>query len=63
MLAVLAGCSGRNNLSDAYGNFESIEYLISAEGQGKILEFELEENRSNVSNLEEARIEKLKKIK
>jgi len=43
LLAILAGCSGRNNLSDAYGNFETIEYLISAEGQGKILSFELEE--------------------
>jgi len=42
-LAILAGCSGRNNLSDAYGNFETIEYLISAEGQGKILSFDLEE--------------------
>jgi len=43
LLTILAGCSGRNNLSDAYGNFETIEYLISAEGQGKILSFELEE--------------------
>ena len=41
--AMLAGCSGRNNLSDAYGNFEAREYLISAEGQGKILRFEAEE--------------------
>lgn len=40
---MLAGCSGRNNLSDAYGNFEAREYLISAEGQGKILRFEAEE--------------------
>ncbi len=43
LLTVLAGCSHRNNLSDAYGNFETIEYLISAEGQGKILEFEVKE--------------------
>ena len=35
-------------------------YVVPEE---KDLEFELEENRSNVSNLEEARIEKLKKIK
>ena len=39
MPVILAGCSGRDDLSDAYGNFESIEYLISAEGQGKILDF------------------------
>ncbi|MFC2115823.1 HlyD family secretion protein [Bacteroidota bacterium] len=43
ILAMLAGCSGRNNLSDAYGNFEAKEYLISAEGQGKILRLDLEE--------------------
>ncbi len=42
-MVFLAGCSGKNNLSDAYGNFETVEYLISAEGQGKILRFELEE--------------------
>ncbi len=41
--AALAGCSGRNHLSDAYGNFESREYLISAEGQGKILIFDVRE--------------------
>lgn len=41
--AILAGCSGRNDLSDAYGNFETVEYLIAAEGQGKILRFDVEE--------------------
>jgi HlyD family secretion protein len=40
---LIAGCSGRDDLSDAYGNFETIEYLISAEGSGKILELDLEE--------------------
>jgi HlyD family secretion protein len=43
MLALLAGCSGREYLSDAYGNFETKEYLISAEGQGRVLGLELEE--------------------
>ena len=46
VLVVLAGCSGRDNLSDAYGNFETIEYLISAEGQGKIMEFNLKEGEA-----------------
>jgi HlyD family secretion protein len=41
--AIVAGCSGRNELSDAYGNFETWEYLISAEGNGKILALDLEE--------------------
>jgi len=42
-LLLIAGCSGRDDLSDAYGNFEAIEYLISAEGNGKILELDLNE--------------------
>jgi HlyD family secretion protein len=40
---LLAGCSGRDDLSDAYGNFETREYLISAEGSGKILQLDLKE--------------------
>ena len=43
LLLFLAGCSGRDDLSDAYGNFETIEYLISAEGNGKILALDLQE--------------------
>jgi HlyD family secretion protein len=43
LLVILAGCSGRDDLSDAYGNFETKEYLISAEGSGKILELDLDE--------------------
>ncbi len=43
LLVLIAGCSGRENLADAYGNFETIEYLISAEGSGKILSLDLEE--------------------
>jgi len=52
MLPLLAGCSGREYLSDAYGNFETREYLIAAEGQGRILELLLEEG----STLEESEI-------
>ena len=43
LLVLIAGCSGREDLSDAYGNFETIEYMISAEGNGKILELDLDE--------------------
>ena len=43
LLVLIAGCSGRDDLSDAYGNFETIEYLISAEGSGKILGLDLDE--------------------
>ena len=38
LILILTACSGRNRYSDAYGNFETVEYLISAEGQGKIMD-------------------------
>jgi HlyD family secretion protein len=41
----VAGC-GNNNKSDAYGNFEATEVLISAEASGKLLEFKAEEGQS-----------------
>jgi HlyD family secretion protein len=43
LLVLIAGCSGREDLADAYGNFETTEYLISAEGNGKILELDVYE--------------------
>ncbi len=39
VLMVLAGfssCSKRNNLSDAYGNFEAVQVTVSAESAGRI---------------------------
>lgn len=41
----ITGC-GNNNKSDAYGNFEATEVLISAEASGKLLEFKAEEGQS-----------------
>jgi HlyD family secretion protein len=43
LLFFMSGCSNRNDLSDAYGNFEVKELLISAEIPGKILQFKIEE--------------------
>jgi HlyD family secretion protein len=40
---ILASCSGRNQKSDAYGNFECVETIISAEAQGTLLTFLLDE--------------------
>jgi HlyD family secretion protein len=39
----LAACSGKNNKSDAYGNFEADEVIISSEVGGKLILFTLEE--------------------
>ncbi len=38
-------CSDRNELSDAYGNFEATEIIISAESQGTIELFTIQEGR------------------
>ena len=35
-LVWLSSCSNRNNLSDAYGNFEAVQVTVSAESAGKI---------------------------
>ena len=36
-------CSGNNNGSDAYGNFEAKEIIVSAEAQGKLIQLNIEE--------------------
>lgn len=43
LVPVLASCSGRDNMSDAYGNFEAVEYIIASEGQGRIMELDIRE--------------------
>ncbi|KAB2879448.1 HlyD family efflux transporter periplasmic adaptor subunit [bacterium] len=42
-LLTVISCSGNNDKSDAYGNFEATEIIISAEAGGKLLRFEAEE--------------------
>lgn len=43
MLAALLSCNGTSNKADGYGNFEATETTISAEANGKILFFDVEE--------------------
>jgi HlyD family secretion protein len=40
---VVMACGNGNDQSDAYGNFEAVDYIISAENAGKIMELQLEE--------------------
>ncbi len=40
--AVLGGCA-QNELSDAFGNFEATEVVVSAESRGRLLAFEVQE--------------------
>jgi len=42
-LFFLISCSDDEKLSDAYGNFESVEVLVSAEATGKLLSFKINE--------------------
>ena len=42
-LVWLSSCSNRNNLSDAYGNFEAVQVTVSAESAGKIHYLNVEE--------------------
>lgn len=43
MLPLFYGCSGNGDKADAYGNFEADEVVISAEANGKLVQFDLEE--------------------
>lgn len=49
---LLGACDTNNSLSDAYGNFETVEISVSAEGNGKIISLNLEEG----SNLKEGQL-------
>ncbi len=46
VLVLIAGCKGKNELPDAYGNFESQEVIVSSETQGRILMFEIKEGET-----------------
>ncbi len=43
LLLALPACSGTDGTADAYGNFESVETLISAKGSGELLRFNVNE--------------------
>lgn len=44
-LLLLAACSGKDEKSDAYGNFEAEEIILSSEVNGKIVELNFEEGQ------------------
>jgi HlyD family secretion protein len=45
-LMVFAGCTTDNGKSDAYGNFESREIIVSAQSQGELLSLDLHEGET-----------------
>jgi HlyD family secretion protein len=46
VLLLLAACNTNKERSDAYGNFEAVETTISAEANGKLMSFKLEEGQT-----------------
>lgn len=50
LTATLFGCNLNSEKSDAYGNFEAIEIIVSSEANGKIIEFDIEEGDNLSSN-------------
>jgi len=46
LLALLTSCSGSDEQADAYGNFESDEWTVSAESTGRLLQFNAEEGQA-----------------
>ena len=46
LLSVFSGCAKNEHRSDAYGNFEAVETIISAEATGKLIEFNVEEGQT-----------------
>ena len=40
---LLAGCKNKSDKADAFGNFEATEVIISAETNGRIMQFDLQE--------------------
>ncbi|MBN2173739.1 MAG: HlyD family efflux transporter periplasmic adaptor subunit [Bacteroidales bacterium] len=45
IIIVLASCNSNNEVSDAYGNFEADDFIISSESNGKLLFFDVEEGQ------------------
>jgi HlyD family secretion protein len=45
VLLLFASCSNETNTSDAYGNFEVKKTMVSAEGNGKLLSFTVEDGQ------------------
>jgi HlyD family secretion protein len=43
LAAILPACRSNDDHADAYGNFEAVETVVSAEGTGKLLSFMVEE--------------------
>ncbi len=50
LILFITSCNSGSELADGYGNFEATETIISAENNGKILQFEIEEGQKLSKN-------------
>ncbi|HNW51931.1 MAG TPA: hypothetical protein PKH79_12670, partial [Prolixibacteraceae bacterium] len=57
LAASLVSCDHRNELSDAYGNFEVEDIIVSAETTGKLLKSEVSEADKVSKNMELALVD------
>jgi HlyD family secretion protein len=46
LMQMIVSCTGNKELSDAYGNFEADDVIISSEANGKLLAFDIETGNS-----------------
>jgi HlyD family secretion protein len=46
LITGLVACSGNNNKSDAFGNFETVDVLVASEMQGRLISFAAEEGKT-----------------
>ncbi len=51
IVIVFASCTGKKDLSDAYGNFEVDDIIVSAEANGKLLLLNVEEGKTVNKNV------------
>ncbi len=44
-LMAIYGCAGKNDIADAYGNFEAIEVIVSSQAQGELMALNIMEGQ------------------
>lgn len=50
LILLLSSCNSNKDLADGYGNFEAVETTISAEGNGKLMKFDVTEGQQLKKN-------------
>jgi len=50
IVSLFISCNSNSDLADGYGNFEAIETIISAESNGKLLQFDIDEGQTITKN-------------